>query len=59
MPRFIIPEEARCQLSHYIDAKTKKEALSKLYSWDVECTELDEILNTIEIYDKEIHEIGK
>jgi hypothetical protein len=51
---YIITEEARCQLSHYIEADSKEEALDKLYSWDVDSTELDEILDTIEVFKDEI-----
>ena len=54
MSRFIVQEEARCLLSNYIDAESKEEALEKFHSWEVEDTELDEILDTIVVYDDEV-----
>ncbi len=59
MAQFIIQEECRCIISNYITANNKKEALEKLYSWEVDSTELESVLDTIEVYDKEIHKVGK
>ena len=54
MPQRILNEEARCSLDHYITADTKEEAIEKLYAWEVDSTELCEILDTIEVYKDEI-----
>ena len=51
---FLIQEEARCLLNNYVTATSKEEALEKLSDGNFDSVELEEIQDTIQIFENEI-----